>query len=95
MSLEATEARVDRGMVKASFNSPHRIECSNGQIYVVKPRRGDRQFANEILAFIIGRKLGVPIYQMPRSLLSMQTFWWHLRRQRLNTFQVRISVRRF
>lgn len=61
MPLDAAEARVDRGMVRHSFNSPHRIECSNGETYVVKPRRTDRQFANEVLAYVLGKELGVPM----------------------------------
>lgn len=66
MQLEATEARVDRGMVRRSYNSPHRIQCSNGETYVVKPRSTDRQFANEILALVLGQALGVP---MPEAAL--------------------------
>jgi len=59
MALESTEARVDRGVVKQTFNSPHRVECSNGDIYVLKPRRQDKQFANEVLAIALGEALAL------------------------------------
>ncbi len=48
-------------MVKHSFNSPHKIECSNGETYVVKSHGADKQFANEILAHVLGQALGVPM----------------------------------
>ncbi|HEX3458001.1 MAG TPA: HipA family kinase [Candidatus Baltobacteraceae bacterium] len=61
MPLQITEARIDRGVVKHTFNSPHRIEGSDGLLYVVKPRRNDRQFANEVLAAALGEALDLPM----------------------------------
>lgn len=58
--MEATEARVDRGKIKQTMNSPHVIDCSNGKKYVVKPRATDKQFANEVLAIALARVLDIP-----------------------------------
>jgi hypothetical protein len=62
MRVEVTEARIDRGVIKQfTYNAPHKIECSNGETYVLKPRLDDKQFANELLALALGEAIGVPM----------------------------------
>jgi HipA-like protein len=56
-----TEARVDRGVIKQTANSPHRISCADGLTYVVKPHKSDKQFANELIGLAVGEALGVPL----------------------------------
>lgn len=58
------EARIDHGRVSptATANSPHKLECDDGEIYVVKPTLPDRQFANELIAFAIANLLQLPVF---------------------------------
>lgn len=72
MALRKVEARIDRGPVGKGVNQSHRIECDDGRTYVVKPRHADRQFANELIAYAIGRLVGAPLPEAVLVTLSAE-----------------------
>lgn len=57
-------AVVDRGRASSRDTqlSPHKFECDDKLVYVVKPNSNDRQFANDLLAYAIAKLLGVPVF---------------------------------
>jgi len=62
-TLTVVEARETLGRVseKRTANTPHIIRGDDGIEYVLKPRKPDRQHANELLAFAIANVIGLPV----------------------------------
>ena len=72
MSLATVTALIDRGRASARLTqlSPHKFECDDKQVYVVKPNRNDRQFANDLLAFALARLVDVPVFNAALVIVS-------------------------
>ncbi len=71
-TLATVAATIDRGRAatRASFNSPRKFACDDGEVYVVKANSHDRQFANELLAFGFAVLLDVPVFDAALVQLS-------------------------